>query len=34
MAKDVTAFFAGWLKHHICETDMAYVRFMKVITGR
>jgi hemerythrin len=26
---DVTIFFAGWLKHHICGTDMAYVRFMK-----
>lgn len=29
MARDVATFFAGWLKHHICGTDMAYVRFMK-----
>jgi hemerythrin len=30
---DVTTFFAGWLKHHICGTDMAYVRFMKEKNG-
>jgi len=29
MARDVTTFYAGWLKHHISGTDMAYVRFMK-----
>ena len=29
MTRDVTTFYAGWLKHHICGTDMAYVQFMK-----
>jgi hemerythrin-like metal-binding protein len=29
ITRDVTTFYAGWLKHHICGTDMAYVRFMK-----
>jgi hemerythrin len=29
MTRDVTTFYAAWLKHHICGTDMAYVRFMK-----
>ncbi len=29
MARDVAVFIAGWLKHHICGRDMAYVRFMK-----
>jgi hemerythrin-like metal-binding protein len=29
VTRDVATFFAGWLKHHICGTDMAYVRFLK-----
>ncbi len=29
MVRDVATFFAGWLQHHICGRDMAYVRFMK-----
>ena len=29
MTRDVTTFYASWLKHHICGTDMAYVQFMK-----
>ena len=29
MTRDITTFYAGWLKHHICGTDMAYVQFMK-----
>ena len=29
VAKDVTALLAGWLKHHICGTDMQYVAFLK-----
>ena len=29
ITRDVTTFYASWLKHHICGTDMAYVRFMK-----
>ena len=29
MTRDVATFYAGWLKHHICGTDMAYVQFMK-----
>lgn len=29
ITREVTTFYASWLKHHICGTDMAYVRFMK-----
>ena len=29
VTRDVTTLYAGWLKHHICGTDMAYVRFLK-----
>jgi len=27
--REVTALLAGWLKHHISNMDMAYVRYMK-----
>lgn len=29
VSREVAALFTGWLRHHICERDMAYVQFMK-----